>query len=347
MKNDFYSVLGVDKTASQEEIKKAYKKLAKKYHPDLNPDDSEALAKYKEVTEAYDVLSDENKRRKYDSPAFDNNINVGEFFANHSKNMQKRQYEKSLDIRMKLHISFEESFNGCVKKIVVPYKTPCENCNATGWEKVFACNKCKGTGMQSRSVKTGPNSHMTMNTTCEECNGQGRKFQDKCAKCKNGYLESSQEEIEVEVPKGSDNGFYLLLEGKGETGINHRGDLYLFVQVEPHDFYERDGLDIHCQIPVTYTKLIFGSEIDIPCMDGQISAKIPEGTPFGAKLKLKGQGFTFQNQKGNMIIHLYTPVPKNINEEYINKLKELQVLEESFPASEFLKFNEKIKVKDE
>jgi len=345
MKNDFYSVLGVEKTASQEEIKKAYKKLAKKYHPDLNPDDPDAIEKHKSVTEAYSVLSDENKRRRYDSPSFGNNL--GEVFANYGKNMQRRQYEKSLDIKMKLHISFEESFNGCVKKVVVSRKSPCDNCNSTGWEKAFTCVRCKGTGFQSRSVKTGPNSQITMNATCEECNGQGRKFQDKCVKCKDGYLESSQEEIEVNVPKGSDNGFYLQLEGKGETGLDHTGDLYLFIQVNPHDFYERDGLDIHCQIPVTYTKLIFGGEINIPCMDGQISAKIPEGTQFGAKLKLRGQGFTFQNQKGDMIIHLYTPIPKNINEEYINKLKELQVLEESFPANEFLKFNEKFKAKNE
>lgn len=345
MKNDFYSVLGVDKTASQEEIKKAYKKLAKKYHPDLNKDDPDAIEKHKSVTEAYSVLGDEIKRQQYDSPSFGNNL--GDVFANYSKNMQRRQYEKSLDIKMKLHISFEEAFNGCTKTVSVSYKTPCENCNATGWEKVFACTACRGTGMQSRSVKTGPNSSITMNATCDSCGGHGRTFKDKCDKCQNGYLEASKEEIEVNVPKGSDNGFYILLQGKGEKGIDYRGDLYLFIQVDSHHFYERDGLDIHCQIPVSYTKLVFGGEIEIPCMDGTITAKIPKSTQFGAKLKLRGQGFTYQNQKGDMIIHLFTPVPENINDEYINKLKELQVLEENFPADEFVKFKEKFKAKNE
>lgn len=341
MKSDLYAVLGVDKSSSQEEIKKAYKKLAKQYHPDLNQDNDDAKEKYKEVVEAYEILGDENKRQRYDSPSYEHNL--GDFFASYSQNMQRRQYEKSLNIKMKVEISFEESFVGCTKKISVAYKNQCENCNATGWEKVFVCSTCKGSGFQSKTIKTGPNSSITMNASCDSCGGNGRKFEDKCKECNNGYLQDTVEELDVTIPQGMDNNSYLLIEGKGEIGDNHRGDLFLFVEIKNHDLYERNGLDLYCKIPVNYTKLVFGGEVDIPYFNGQITAKIPKGTQSGSKLKLKKQGFSFQGNRGDMIILIYSPIPENLNEDYINKLKELEELENKFPSKEILAFKDKLK----
>lgn len=341
MKSDLYTVLGVNKNSSQEDIKKTYKKLAKQYHPDLNQNDEVAKEKYKEVVSAYEILGDENKRQRYDSPIHEHSL--GDIFASYSQNMQRKQYEKSLDVKMKVKLSFEEAFIGCTKKVTVSHKNPCENCNATGWEKVFVCSKCRGSGVQSKSFKTGPNSSMTMNASCDDCNGTGRKFEDKCNKCNNGYVQDSVVDLDVTIPQGIDSGSYLLIEGKGEIGDNHRGDLYLFMEIEDHDFYERNGLDLYCKIPVNYTKLVFGGEIDIPYFSNQITAKIPKGTQSGSKLKLKQQGFSFQGHRGDMIVLIYAPIPENMNDEYINKLKELEEIENKFPSKELLAFKDKFK----
>lgn len=345
MKSDLYLILGVNKNSSQEDIKKAYKKLAKQYHPDLNQNDEDTQTKYKEVVSAYEILGDENKRRQYDSPSHEHSL--GDFFASYSQNMQRKQYEKSLNIKMKVQISFEESFIGCTKKINVSYKNQCENCNATGWEKVFVCLKCKGHGVQSKTIKTGPNSSMTMNAACDDCGGSGRKFEDKCPKCNNGYLQDTITQLDVEIPQGIDNGSYLMMEGKGEIGESHRGDLLLFIEIKNHDFYERNGLDLYCKIPVNYTKLVFGGEVDIPYFNSQITAKIPKGTQSGSKLKLRKQGFSFQGNRGDMIVLIYSPIPENLNDDYINILKQLEEMENKFPSKELLIFKDKFKDSNE
>jgi len=346
MKNDFYSVLGVSKTASSEEIKKAYKKLARKYHPDLNKDNNEAIEKYKQVTEAYEVLGDEEKRKKYDNPQhFYEGGGIGDFFASFEQRMRRDHIKNQLNKKINVKLTFKESYLGCEKTISIPYNNYCENCNGTSWEKVFVCKKCRGSGVISKTVQQN-NSKVAfnLNTPCDECSGVGRKFEDKCKKCKDGKLDPTIKEYKINIPSGVDTGMNMTIQDLGESGEDGvNGDLIVFFTVEKDKFFERDGLNIYCKVPVSYTKLFFGGQLDIPTINGKISVKLPERTEPNSKLKLKGEGFNFNGNKGDMIITVYCPMPKNVGEEYLTLIKQLELLEKDNLPEEINLFNKMMK----
>lgn len=341
---DFYSVLGVDKKSTKDEIKKAYKKLARKYHPDLNKDNAEALAKYKEVTEAYEILGDDEKRKRYDNPVQNNFGGMGDFFANFEKSMQRNHYKNQLNKKVTVKLTFKEAFTGCDKTISVKYLNKCENCNATGWEKVFVCKTCRGTGVVSKSYnQSGTSVTYAINTPCQDCSGMGNKFEDKCSACNDGYLEPTTKDVTITIPKGVDTGMSMILDGLGEQSEEMSGDLIVQFIVEDHPFFERDGFNVYAKVPVSYTKLVFGGEIELPTIDGKVSVKLPERTEPGSKLKLRGEGFEFKGNKGDMIITVTCPMSKNLSEDYLSKLKELQELELSNPCEEIVSFEKMLK----
>ena len=317
MKN-YYDILGVPKTASQDEIVKSYRKLAKKYHPDMNKEEG-AVEKFKEVSEAYEVLGDTAKRNEYDNPhrhPFEN------IFNGFGVQTQPRSY----DVNLTTFISFEEAVLGCKKSIQVKCKDPCTKCNAVGWLKVDTCSHCQGQGnivanMQGWQVRT----------VCPACRGTGKKYSDKCD-CQDGYHNLPDEEIEVTIPAGIDSHDILKVAGKGEYGPNsHRGDLYLIILVNQHAELERNGLDLYRKIAVSYTKLVLGGELDVPLIQGSVTAKIPAGTQIGSRLKLKGLGIKANKRQGDLYLLICCPVPKEVPEETLNKIKELAELLEGNP----------------
>jgi molecular chaperone DnaJ len=341
---DYYSILEVSKDASQEDIKKAYKKLAKKYHPDLNKDDSQAEEKHKDVIEAYDVLSDPNKRNRYDNPS-SGYATVGDVFAQYNEAINRQRYRQSLDVKFIVELTLEEVSTGCSKTISLPVKKPCDNCNGTSWEKIFVCNKCAGAGKINVKYDQNKNQTFTIRTDCIECNGTGRKFQDKCKKCVNGSVNCENENISLNFPKGVEDNSYMVIGEKGSIGTDYRGDLIVIIKITKHDFFERDGLNLHCKIPVNYTTLFFGGKITIPNLNGTLDVMIPKNVNSGMKLRLQREGLSNDSGVfGDIIINLQLAKLNNeLNEEYLNKLKELQELEDKYPCDSILDLKSKTK----
>jgi molecular chaperone DnaJ len=330
---DYYEILGVPKTATQDDISKAYRSMARQYHPDRAKDDPEATAKFKAATEAYEFLGDEEKRKRYDRGGaaepqqgfggFSHEDIFGRFF----------EEEESVDMQMNVPLDFMEAAKGCTKEIQMPTKKPCEKCKASGVKSKTDCSRCNGTG--KISVKQAS---WVIGMGCPNCKGNGFTNIEWCD-CKEGFIETGVEDVKIRFPAGVDRGNVLKVKGKGEySPKGTRGDLYVRVFVNPHEFFERDGLNLHCKIPVTYTQLAMGSEVSIPGLNASISAKLPAGTQNGAKLKMRGQGIVAKGHTGDMIVTVFAPVPKNIPEEYTQKLQELAELEAKYPSEEITAF---------
>jgi len=343
-KRDYYEVLGLSKDADDSAIKKAYRSLAKKYHPDLNPGDKEAEASFKEVNEAYDVLSDPDKRKKYDQyghaafdPAsgmggggfggfgdfggFDINDIFSSFFGGGSGSTRRNGPIRGDDINVRLTLTFEEAVFGCKKEITYSKVQKCSDCSGTGAEKGTepkTCPHCSGSG-QVRVQQRTPFGIMQSSKACENCRGTGKIIEHKCSSCKGTGFVRASKKLDVNIPAGIDDGQQIGLRYQGSDGMNggSSGDLNLIIQVRPHSVFERDGDDIYCEVPITYTEATLGAEIDIPTLEGEQKFTIPEGTQTGTTFTLKNKGVTRINSKirGNLYITVVVEVPKNLSGE--------------------------------
>ncbi len=349
-KRDYYEVLGVDKNADEATIKKAYRTLAKKYHPDMNPGDKEAEAKFKEVNEAYDVLSDPDKKAKYDQyghaafdpsagggagfggfgdfGGFDINDIFSSFFGGASGGSTRRNGPvRGDDITVRLTISFEESVFGCKKEVSYNKIQKCADCSGTGAAKGSSpktCSACGGSG-QVRVQQRTPFGIMQTQKTCDTCHGTGKIIENKCPNCRGTGFVRVPKKLEVNIPAGIDDGQQLSLRYQGSDGMNggNAGDLYIIISVRPHSVFERDGDDLYCEVPITYAEATLGAEIEIPTLEGSMKYTIPEGTQTGTVFTLRNKGVTRVNSKvrGNLYITVVVEVPKNLTSEQKNLLE--------------------------
>ena len=311
-KRDYYEVLGVSKTASDDELKKAYRTLAKKYHPDLNGGDKECEEKFKEVNEAYEVLSDPQKRARYDQfghedprtggaggygdftggfgGGFDDIFSA--FFGGGFGGAQRaRGPERGNDLRYDLTITFEEAAFGCEKEITVTREENCEDCGGTGAKKGTSpttCPTCKGTGQVQSFINT-PIGRVSNVRVCDACHGSGKIIKDPCPKCNGrGRVRRKPQDIDKEQSSAAS------LRRQGEPGLRggENGDLYIFVTVRPHKLFTRENYDLYCDVTVSFTQAALGGEIDVPTLNGMTKYNLPEGTQPGAVVRLRGQGHT-------------------------------------------------------
>lgn len=349
-KRDYYEVLGVDKNADEATIKKAYRTLAKKYHPDMNPGDKEAEAKFKEVNEAYDVLSDPDKKAKYDQyghaafdpsagggagfggfgdfGGFDINDIFSSFFGGASGGSTRRNGPvRGDDITVRLTISFEESVFGCKKEVSYNKIQKCADCSGTGAAKGSSpktCSACGGSG-QVRVQQRTPFGIMQTQKTCDTCHGTGKIIENKCPNCRGTGFVRVPKKLEVNIPAGIDDGQQLSLRYQGSDGMNggNAGDLNIIIGVRPHSVFERDGDDLYCEVPITYAEATLGAEIEIPTLEGSMKYTIPEGTQTGTVFTLRNKGVTRVNSKvrGNLYITVVVEVPKNLTSEQKNLLE--------------------------
>ncbi len=343
-KKDYYELLGVSRNANEDEIKKAYRKLALQFHPDRNPGNMQAEEKFKEVSEAYQVLSDSQKRAQYDQfghaafgdggPGFDFTSGFedvfgdlfGEFFGGASRRGRGRS--RGEDLRYNLTLSFEEAAFGTEKKIKVPRHGPCESCHGSGAKAGTApqtCPTCHGRGQVS--FQQG---FFSVSRTCNHCQGKGTIINDPCPSCGGAGRVRSMHTLSVKVPGGVDNGSRLKLRGEGESAPpgGAPGDLYVVIQVEPHPIFTRENLEILCDIPISFVQAALGAEIDVPTLAGKVKMKIPVGTQSGKVFRLKGKGVkdVHNYQQGDQHVRVTVETPTHLTGRQKELLKEFAML---------------------
>lgn len=364
-KRDYYEVLGLSKDASEAEIKSAFRKLAKQYHPDVckEPD---AEAKFKEVQEAYEVLGDENKRKQYDQfghAAFDqaaggyggaggfggfdaSGFDFGDIFDNifgggfsGFGGSGRSSAAQGADRLMRVRLTFEEAVFGCEKEIKLEVNEKCDECNGKGGTGEEVCSDCHGSGTITSEQRTLFGTFMSK-TTCKKCNGKGKTYKTRCSDCKGTGRVVKNKVITVNVPEGVDTGNRLRISGKGEPGINGgpNGDLYLEFVVEKHEYYNRDGDDIYLKVPINITEAVLGTKKEIPTLFGNVVLTIPEGTNTGDKQRIKGKGIN----KGDMYIIMDVRVPKKLSRDQKKLFEELEDTDmDDSVIRDFDKFTEK------
>jgi len=349
-KRDYYEVLGVPRQASPEDIKKAYRKLAKKYHPDINPGDKNAEAKFKEVNEAYSVLSDEQKRSNYDRfghAAFDGTGSgfggfdgfgfgglddlfetfMGGAFGRGRKSTRNGPV-RGRDIQYSIDITFEEAAFGVTKEISVTRLQTCTKCNGTGAKAGTSpenCKHCQGTG-QIRYTQATPFGQFVNVKTCDVCNGEGKIITNPCEACHGKARISKKSLISLSIPAGIDDGQTISLKGEGESGLRGglAGDLYVIIHIKPHEIFKREGYDVVCDVPISFTQAALGGEIDIPTIDGIIKYTIPEGTQTATVFKLKGKGIKRlrSNSRGDQYVRVNVEVPTRLTQKQKDLLRQ-------------------------
>ena len=355
-KRDYYDVLGVDRSASEAEIKSAFRKKAKEYHPDLNkaPD---AAEKFKEVQEAYDVLSNESKRKTYDQfghAAFDqqtgsgfggnyqggfnsssfgfDDIDLGDIFSNMFGQgfgfggRKSNKPSKGKDILYRTTIDLEDVIFGGEQDIRIEMYDVCDDCKGKGGDKPKTCPECGGSGRVTKVQNTMFGAIQTT-VTCDECSGTGKTFEHKCTSCKGTGSVWTKKTISVNIPKGVDTGSRVRIKGKGEPGKNggENGDIYVEFVVREHDIYKRDGNDLYMEVPITIADAALGSDIDVEIPGSVISLTIPEGTQNGDKLRVKGKGVPYisSSKVGDLYIIVNVVVPTKLNKKQKELFKEL------------------------
>ncbi len=354
-KRDYYEVLGVQKGAAEQEIKKAYRKLAKANHPDLNPGDAAAEARFKEINEAYEVLSDSAKRARYDQFGFagvdpsyggggggfgggfsgdfdfgDLGDIFGSFFGGgfgggSARNRNGPQRGESL--RMGLTITFEEAAFGCEKEVSLDRVEQCETCGGSGaapGTSLETCSNCGGSGTVQQRRQT-PMGVFATTGPCPRCGGKGKIVSSPCKSCGGSGQIRKRKTVKVSIPAGIDNGQIISLRGQGNTGRNGgpSGDLQIIVSVQPHQLFRRDGSDVYCDAPITFTQAVLGGEMEIPTIDGKVSYTLPEGTQSGSTFRLKGKGIPNVNGRGrgDQFVTVHIETPKGLNREQKEALR--------------------------
>jgi molecular chaperone DnaJ len=354
-KKDYYEILGVSRDATQEEIKKAYRKLARKYHPDVNQDDPEAEEKFKEVKEAYDILSDEQKRAQYDQfghAAFENggfqsgpqgfggfgdfggfggfddifDMFFGRGFGGGGR--RRNQPRQGPDLRYDLEITLEEAATGVEKDLEVMRTEICPDCNGSGAEPgthPTTCNVCGGTG-EIRQVRQSVLGQMVNITTCHACGGSGQIVTTPCSKCKGRGKIRRTRKIHVSIPAGVDTGTRLRIDGEGEAGSHGGppGDLYVYISVKPHPYFIRQGVDILYEVPLTITQAALGVEIEVPTLHGKAKLTIPAGTQPGTKFRLRGKGIPHlrRSGRGDQLVQVAVKIPTRLTAKQRKLLEE-------------------------
>lgn len=349
-KRDYYEVLGVDKSASTDEIKKAYRKKAKQYHPDLNPGDKEAEAKFKEANEAYEVLSDEQKKARYDQfghagvdpnygaggaggfgGGFGEDFDLGDIFSSFfgggaggfggGRRANPNGPRRGEDLQSSVTISFEEAAKGCKRKVNINRIEVCPECNGSGaaaGTSPTTCPECHGTGQVTEQQRT-PFGVIQTQRACSRCGGKGKIVETPCSKCRGRGRVTKQSTLEVNVPAGIDDRQILNVRGEGNKGVNggSAGDLHVIVNVRPHPFFERDGFDVWCEVHVNIVQATMGDTLLVPTLDGKVRYDIPEGTQPGSVFRLKGKGI--QNirsrARGDQLVRIIVDIPTKLNAE--------------------------------
>lgn len=343
MSKDYYDILGVDKGASDIDIKKAFKKLALQYHPDRNPDNAEAEEKFKELNEAYQVLSDSEKRSNYDQfgtadfggGGFQGGFNgagfdfsdLGDIFGDifgggfGSSRSNPNAPRKGSDIESSINLTFEEAVFGCEKEITINRNENCDTCNGTGAKPGSSkktCDKCKGKGTINMQRRT-PFGISSVTAACDKCNGKGTIIDTPCTTCRGSGKIRKTKTINVKVPAGVDNGNVIPLRGQGEPGSNGgpSGDLYIALRVARHKNFERRGNDIYIEEHISVGRAILGYELKVPTVDGEVSYKVPEGTQSGTVFRLKGKGVPRVNSsgRGDQFVKVVVDIPKKLTDK--------------------------------
>lgn len=355
-KRDFYEVLGLSKGASDEEIKKAFRKMAKEYHPDLHPGDAEAEQKFKEVNEAYGVLSDPDKKAKYDrfghagvDPSYGagqggyggfggdfGGVDLGDIFGSifgtggfggSSSRRNSNAPQQGADREARVTITFEEAAFGCKKDISFNRIEKCSECQGSGAAKGTTpetCSQCHGSGTVRTQQRT-PFGVFQSQSSCPTCSGKGKIIKTPCSSCNGQGFVRNSKKLSVTIPAGVDDGQNVVLSGQGDAGRNggRNGDVYVEVSIKKHPVFEREDRNIYCDVPITFSEAVLGATIDVPTLEGKVDYEIPEGTQTGTVFKLKGKGITEirGTRRGDLVFRVIVEVPKNLNKHQKELLK--------------------------
>jgi len=345
-KRDYYEILGVNRDASDEELKKAYRKLAMKHHPDRNPDNPKAEEHFKEAKEAYEILSDSGKRGAYDQyghAGVDQQAGMGggagmggfadafgdifgDIFGGGGGRGGRSNVYRGADLRYNLEISLEDAARGAETKIRIPTMEKCEPCNGSGAKagtQPVTCTTCGGHG-QVRMQQ----GFFSIQQTCPRCHGSGKMVQSPCPSCQGAGRVKQHKTLVVKIPSGVDEGDRIRLSGEGEDGVNGGppGDLYVVIQIKPHQVFQRDHDDLHCEMPISFTVAALGGEIDIPTLDGHAKIKIPAETQSGKVFRLRGKGIKGVRSQhyGDLMCHVVVETPVSLTERQRELLRELE-----------------------
>ena len=369
---DYYDILGVQKSASADDIKHAFRTKAMQYHPDRNPGDKEAEKKFKEINEAYEILKDEQKRAAYDrygKAAFQNGAGQGPFgggfgfnaedlsdvfsnifsdFMGGARTSGKYEARRGSDLSYQLSITLEEAFHGVEKEITIKTTEPCSACNGYGTangQEAPICETCQGRG----TVRRQQGGFFVFETTCPTCHGEGHVIKDKCKECNGSGVKRIQKTIKVKIPAGIEDSVRMRVSGEGEAGVRGapKGDLYVYINIEEHKLYERQGVHLYTVVPISMVCATLGGSIQIPGIDGKIlDVKIPEGTQTGAQIRLKGEGMPLSNssKRGDVFVAVKVETPTRLGKKQKELLEEFQRLSEDDGCQpETKKFFSKIK----
>jgi molecular chaperone DnaJ len=367
---DYYAVLGVDKEASKKDVKKAFQNLARKYHPDANPDNKQAEEKFKEISEAYEVLSDPDKRKEYDEGVrffesggyggganqdffrggnfsgfrdFTNIFDMFGDFTGFSQQAQRPQREKGKDLYYSIRLSFEDALNGLVTRINVSRDESCSTCLGSGAKPGTApkiCPQCQGRGVTAENQ-----GFFSLSRACSRCLGQGTIIESACPDCGGAGKAAKLQKVTVRIPPGVKDDSKIRFKGKGGIGSNGGppGDLYIITKVAPHQMFKRNGSNILLDVPVTFTEAALGAKIEIPTLDGKVSLKIPAGTQDGKTFRLKGKGApkTKGAGKGDMLAKIHVAVPSRLSSKEKKVLEQFAEIHKDNPREHLERLAEK------